>query len=105
MINERIFTEGVCAEEILFVVVGEEVSCQVLPWEIWCISGEHRLDCLMLGTDLAMINIIDNVSIYSGPVDGGLGEVCHLLYPSVVVVQETEHLFIQLRGFAHSVSL
>ena len=56
------------------MVVGEEVSCQVLPWGIWHISRDHSLDCLlglMLGTNLASINIINNVHIYSGPVDSG----------------------------------
>ena len=65
------------------MVVSEEVNCKVLPWGIWCISWEHRLDWLlglMLGTDLGMIIIISNVSICSGLVDIGLGEVSHLLY-------------------------
>ena len=69
--HERIFTESVCNEEVLFVVVGEEVSC---PWGIWYISGEHRLDCLlgsMLGTNFALINTIGDVQVYAGPVDGG----------------------------------
>ena len=39
-----------------------------------------------------MINIIGNVSIFSGPVDSGLEEVSHLLYTSVVVVEITEFL-------------
>ena len=75
---------------------------------IWYISRKHRLDCLlgiMLGTDLAMINIIGNVRIYSGPGDGGLGEVSHLLYASVIVVEITEHPLIQCRGYTHSVCI
>ena len=60
---------------------------------------------LMLGTGLAMINIICNVSIYTGPVYGSLGEVSHLLYASVVIMQVTEHPLIQLMRYAHSVSL
>ena len=43
------------------VVSEEEVSCKVLPWGIWYISGDHRLDCLlglMLSANLALINII-----------------------------------------------
>ena len=59
------------------VVAGEEVSCQVLPWGIWCISHfKHRLGCLlglMLGTNLAMINTIGYDCIYSSTVNGGLG--------------------------------
>ena len=103
-----IFIGGVCDDEILFMVVCKDVCCQVLPRGIWYISGKHRLDCLlglMLGIDLTMINIIGNVGIYSGPVEGGLGEVCHFLYTSVVVVEITEHPFIQLRGYAHFFSL
>ena len=60
------------------MVVCEEICCQILPQGIWHISGECRLDCLlglMLGTGLAMINIIGDVGIYPGPVDSGLGEV------------------------------
>ena len=101
MVCKGIFTKSVCNEEVLFVVAGEEVSCQVLPGNSWHISQEHRLDCLlglMLGTNLALINIISDVSIYSGPVDGGLGEVSHLLYASIVVVKVTEHHLIHLRG-------
>ena len=60
---------------------------------------------LMLGTDLATVKIIGNVSFYSGPVDGGLGEVSHLLYASVIVVEITEHPLIQLKGYTHTVSL
>ena len=55
------------------------------------------MDCLlglMLGTGLAMINIIGNVSIYPRPVDSGLGEVSHLLNSSVVVMQVSEHPLI-----------
>ena len=102
------FTEGVCNEEILFIVVGEDVSCYVLPWGIWYISGMHRLDCflvLVLGMELAMINIIGNVSIYSGTVDGGLGQVSHLLYASVIVVEISEHPLTQLRGYTHCLPL
>ena len=69
------FLQNVSDEEILFVIVGEEVSWQVLSQGIWYISGEHSLDCLlghMLDTNLAMINIIGNVHIYSGPIDSGL---------------------------------
>ena len=87
------------------MVVGEEVSCKVLPLGFWYISGEHRLDCLLsliLGTDRAVINIIGDVSIYSGPVNSGLGEVSYLLYASVIVVI-TEHPLIQLRGI-HTLS-
>ena len=90
------------------MVIGEEVSCQVLPQGIWYISGEHRLDCLlglMLGTTLALINVINNVCIYSKLVDGGLGQVSHLFHSSVVVVEITEHPIIQFRGYTHSVSL
>ena len=108
MINERIFTKGACDEEILFMIVGKEVSCQVLPWGVWYIVREHRLDCLfglMLGTDLAMINIISNVSVYSWPVDNGLGEMSYLLYASVIVVEITECPFIQLSEYTHSFSL
>ena len=85
MINEGIFTESVCDEEIFFAIVCEEVSCQILPRGIWHISEEHRLDCLpdlMLGTYIASINIIGNVHNYSGPADGGLGRVYTLLYAS-----------------------
>ena len=66
LVNEVIFTESVHYEEILLVVVCKEISCYLLPWEIWHIYGEHRLDCLlglMLGTGLARINIIGNVSV------------------------------------------
>ena len=59
----------------------------------------------MLGTDLAAINIIGNVSICSGPVDSGLEEVSHLLYASVIVVEIIEHPLIQLRVYTHFVSL
>ena len=45
------------------------------------------------------MNIIGNVSILSGPVDSGLGEVSHLLYTSVVVVEITGNPLIQLRGY------
>ena len=48
----------------------------------------------MLGTGLAMINIIGDVGIYPGPVDSGLGEVSHLLNSSVVAMQVTEHSLI-----------
>ena len=53
----------------------------------------------------AMINIIGNVVVYLGPVDGGLGEVSHLLCTSVLVVELSGHPFIQLRGYTHSFSL
>ena len=88
------------------MVVGEEVSCQVLPQGIWFISGEHRLDCLhdlMLGTNLALINIICDVCICSRPVDRCLGQVSHLFYSSVVVMEITEHSLIHLRGI-HTLS-
>ena len=83
-------------------------AARSLPQGNWYISGEHRLDCLlglMLGTDLAIISIIGNVSVYSGPVDSGLGHVSHLLYCPMVVVEITEHPLIQLRVYTHSVSL
>ena len=89
------------------MVVGEEVSCQDLPWGTH-ISGDHRLDCLLglkLDTDLAMINIISDVCIYSRPVDGSLGQVSHFLYASMVVVEITEHPLIQLKRYTHSVFL
>ena len=59
----------------------------------------------MLGTNLAMINIICNVHIYSGLVDIGFGQVSHLFYSSVVVVEITECPLIKLKGYAHAVSL
>ena len=101
MIHKWIFTESLCKDEVLLVVVGEEVSCQVLSWGIWYILQEHRLDCLlglMLGTKLALINIISDVHVYSGPVDSGFGQESHLFYSSVVVVDSTEHGLIHLRG-------
>ena len=48
----------------------------------------------MLGTSLAMINIIGNVGIYPRLVDSGLGEVSHLLNSSMVAMQVTEHSII-----------
>ena len=73
MIHKRIFTESVCDEEIYFMVVDEEVSCQVLPQGIWYISGEYRLDCLlglMLGSDHAIqgqpvYGAVDRISLHS----------------------------------------
>ena len=81
------------------MVVGEEVTWQVLPRGIWHTSWEHRLDCLlglMLDTNLALINIISDVCIYPRPVDGGLGWVSHLFYSSVVVVEIIECPLIKL---------
>ena len=88
------------------MVVDEDVSCEVLPGVIWHFSLKHRLDCLpglMLGANLAKINIISNVHIYSGLVDGGLRQVSHLLYASAIVAKLTECSLIQLRGM-HTLS-
>ena len=96
-----IFTESVCNREVLFVVVGEEVSCQVLLWGIWYISGEHRLDCLlglMLGTNLASINIISDVHIYSRPVDGGLGQYLIFSIPLWLLLRSLSILSYSLGG-------
>ena len=61
--------------------------------------------CLALCLAQILHQLIGNVHIYSGPVDSGLGQVSHFFYASVVVVEMTEHLLIQLKGYTHSVSL
>ena len=60
----------------------------------------------MLGTDLASLNIIGNVCIHSGPVDGGLGQASHLLYASMIVMKVTEHSAFShtAQGYTHTVS-
>ena len=108
MVKEWIFTEDVCYEEIFFAIVGEDISSKVLPGRIWHVSWKLRVNCLfclMLATDLAMINIIGDVCIYSGPVNNCLGQASYFLYSSVIGLKVTECHLIQLRGYAHSVPL
>ena len=69
-------------------------------------SQEHWLECLfglMLGINLASINIISNVCIHYGPIDSCLGQVSHLFNASVVTVQVTECSLIELRGYLRGI--
>ena len=53
------------------------------------ISQKYWLDSLfgfIFDTDLALVDIIDDVSIHSRPVDVSLGQVSHLFNASMVVM-------------------
>ena len=64
-----------------FIVECKEASGKVLPRGIRYIPRKHGQDSLcglVLCADLASVEVC-NVGIHSGPVDGSLGSVFHLL--------------------------
>ena len=51
----------------------EEVYWEVMPGPVKDISREHGLDCLgclVPGADLAFLDIVSYICVYSRPVDG-----------------------------------
>ena len=60
-------------------------SCNVLPWAIGYISGDHQLGHLVLGADCTSPDIVSSLCIYVGSVHCCSDEELHLFYSSIAL--------------------
>ena len=84
--QEGLFAEEIAYEQVLFAFVGAVIGCNLLPWAIGDVPGEHQLSKerdLVLFADSALADIICYVCVDARPVDV-LSCLClHLLHPMV----------------------
>ena len=106
--EEEVLAEEIADEQVLFAFVCEVVSCDLLPWAIGDIAGEHGL-CkgrgFVLGADSASADIICYICIDARPLDCFSCLCLHLFHPFVGSMLVSKGVFEEFWGNVDTTSL